>query len=605
LLVGRPAPAKTPAPTSSDSRARDAAQRGLEFLSKEAIAWQTANHCYGCHVQAVTLEAMTVGLHNQYQVRKPALDQILAGMTTGPGGSRGPNGLSVNGDPHHLIETAKDFGGAAFARYDEWVDGKVRDDLFTTARALLGFQNPDGSVRTTDQRLPVVAGPLQATSQALATWSQAYARSADDAWLSPMRRAEEFLMKSARAQSAKPIENIQEVNYALMGLLRAGARGSEATVIALAKSLAATQRKDGGFGFGTSDESNPLATGQTLYTLRLAGWSDNDTAIQRGTAWLISHQATDGGWSHAGFGKAEAMWAVLGLVSVDVLSIRISGVEDGAHVDGAPLLVAHASDNQGGAVSKIQIAIDDVPAASMAGPSIEFAWDTAKLEPGKHIIDAIATNARGKTSRRRIEVYAGNVYLTQIGSHYDDGGTVITARDIAAAALAHKLRLDVYAVDEKTGVPAKAKKVATLETKGQQGPVSLYWNGKDASGKALPRAKYIAAITLLSQDRALETEELLFLHDTPEAQREAFGEVQGALKDGDAPLANTKVDLVDEKGRTVQSVMSTDSGQWRFKNVDPGKYHVRVQKRGFEENDAPVTAAAKSESNADVQLTRH
>ena len=49
------------APERGDPKAREAAQRGLEFLVREATAWQQANKCYGCHVHSVTLEALSVG----------------------------------------------------------------------------------------------------------------------------------------------------------------------------------------------------------------------------------------------------------------------------------------------------------------------------------------------------------------------------------------------------------------------------------------------------------------------------------------------------------------------------------------------------------------
>src|SRR5688572_9440640 len=69
-------PTAIPATTATkaakgDPKARDAAQRGLDWLGQAARTWQDGHKCYGCHVQAVTMEAMTVGLSHQYTV-KPA-----------------------------------------------------------------------------------------------------------------------------------------------------------------------------------------------------------------------------------------------------------------------------------------------------------------------------------------------------------------------------------------------------------------------------------------------------------------------------------------------------------------------------------------------------
>src|SRR3712207_8587987 len=47
-------------------------------------------------------------------------------------------------------------------------------------------------------------GPMQATYQAMQTWRQAYARTADDAWLAPIRRAEDFIARKAASWEGKP-----------------------------------------------------------------------------------------------------------------------------------------------------------------------------------------------------------------------------------------------------------------------------------------------------------------------------------------------------------------------------------------------------------------
>jgi squalene-hopene/tetraprenyl-beta-curcumene cyclase len=67
--------------------------------------------------------------------------------------------------------------------------------------------------------------------------------------------------------------------------------------------------------------------------------------------------------------------------------------------------------------------------------------------------------------------------------------------------------------------------------------------------------------------------------------------------------ANTRVDLLDDKGNVVQSVRSTAQGNYRFKNVDGGKYKVRVQKDGFAAQEAAVEAAPKAApAKADIRL---
>ena len=100
-------------PRGGNEAARRGAQRGLEFVAREAIAWQGQHQCYGCHVQAVTFEALTVGRQHQYDVPRAQFDQVLFGLTDINGGHRHAGGLSVGGAPGHLIETARAFGGAS------------------------------------------------------------------------------------------------------------------------------------------------------------------------------------------------------------------------------------------------------------------------------------------------------------------------------------------------------------------------------------------------------------------------------------------------------------------------------------------------------------
>ena len=51
-----------------DPETRRAAQRGLAFLASASQAWTEKNKCFGCHVQAVTVEAFAVGKHHRYDV---------------------------------------------------------------------------------------------------------------------------------------------------------------------------------------------------------------------------------------------------------------------------------------------------------------------------------------------------------------------------------------------------------------------------------------------------------------------------------------------------------------------------------------------------------
>lgn len=588
---------------AGNPQARHAAQKGLDFLGKEASAWQQGHQCFGCHVQAVTLEAMSVGVHNQYSVPKSALDDMLNGMLRIPGGARRPRGFSYHDDS--LLAPSKAFGGAAFARYDQWVNSTVRDDLPRVAKELLEYQQQDGSIRLDWTNPPVGAGTIQGTFQAMQTWRQTYTRTADDKWLPPIRKAEKYIQAQVASWKQAPPANLQDANYALMALGAAGVGNAEESVQRLTRSVLASQNRDGGWGFQKGGESNAFATGQTLYALRLVGLTDRDPVVARGTTWLTSHQAEDGGWSHAGFGKAEAMWGVLGLVSVDVLTVAINGLQDGQHVDGVQQVAVEARDNQGGGVTQVELLVDDLRVFGACGSKLTYAWNTANLETGKHIVDAVAVNAKGQRSLRRIEVYAGSLYLTQLGSRFSDNGTVFSLRNIAPETVKGSVALEIHDVKEVEGLPKAGDKVyGTSQAAAAPGPMSFFWDGKGSDGKARPRGRYVAQVSFKDlAGKAVQTEELFFTHDTDEAQRANYAQVQGQLKlGGAAPAANTPVELVDDKGRVVQRTVSTEAGQYRFKNVDAGKYKVRISKRGFRAMEQDIQAGKAEEAEASANL---
>lgn len=590
-------PANTPA---GDPAARAAAQRGLAFVSREAVRWQTQHNCYGCHVQAVTFEALTVGREHRYDIADTEFRTVMRGLLDVPGGHRQPGGLSVggNGEP----TTSRTFGGAAFARYDASQGGELTDDLLAVAGQLQEAQQTDGHLQNDDTRFPVVEGPMQATTQALQTWRQAWARSADARWLAPMRRAEAWVQTRARALSDDPSAGTVPLNYAVMGLLAAGAQPSEAALTALAAQLRRRQREDGGWGYQPTGESNAFATGQTLHALRSLGASDDDAVVARGTRWLITHQGEDGGWSRGGSGKAEAMWAVFGLVSIDVMSASLEGLRDGEHVDGDRTLTGRAVDNNGAPVQQVDLLVDDVPVARACGSAVTWRLDSASLQPGVHTVDLVGTNARGQTTRRRVEVYAGAHYLVRAATQWRDGATEINLRNVAPAARSGSVRVLVR--PEREGATA----VWTHTQPAAQGPLQLTWNGRDTAGAAQPAGRYVAAITLLDPaGRPQHSLELPFVHEDTAARDARYGQVTGQLQaEGAQAAANAEVELVDASGRVVQRTMSNEAGNWRFRDVDQGQYRVRVRRAGFRAAEMPVSAApARASSVGTTQLQLH
>lgn len=581
-----------------DPRARGAAQRGLDFLAADTIAWQRQHDCYGCHVQAVTLDAMIVGRRHHFRVGEDDLREVLRGLLDVPGGARGANGFSVGGDPTHLVETSRSFGGAALAEYDEHVSGELEAELIATADALLEHQDPDGSVRSTDHRPPVVAGLMQSTGQAARVWRQAHARTADDRWLLPIHRAEEYIRARASQLTDESATDLQDLDYAIIGLLAAGATPNERVVTLLARSLRARQGEDGGWSFRAGGASDAFATGQALYVLRRLGAGTDDAALRRGVAWLTGAQNEDGSWSTGGDRRGEAMWAVLGLVSVDVMSLSVTGLEDGARATAPTTLEARAESAEGTAVRSLELRIDDVLVRRACAGSADLALDPSRLRAGAHRLDVVATDARGQVSRRRLSFYTGDHFLTSAGARFEGGRTIVSLRNLAPRAMESRVRLTVFRHEGERG-----ERVWHTTVPSAEGAMSLAWEGRSDGGEEAPRGRYLAELVLVdAEGRERHRVEVPFVHDTAEAQDARFGQVAGQIDFDDARVEGAQVELLDEGGRVVQTTTTTRSGRYRFRHLDEGRYRVRVRRAGFRDVEASVETAPASAGAADLEL---
>ncbi len=604
----------SPADAPETAAFRTSAQRGLTFLANTSRAWTQANPgCYGCHVHSVTMEGLSIGKHNRYDVSLSDLKLMATAMLN-----------NTQGVHTTTFTTARAFGGVAFARYDQLVDAALTDDLLKVARRLIDDQQGDGSVKVDDTRFPIESGVVQATFQAMQTWRQAYARTADDVWLTPLRKAEEYLQVRAAgrrlpvsgdapaSQRANDPEltggrpgidglSLQDRAYTLLGLTAAGVGSGEKLSLALQRALLQAQRRDGGWGF--NEASDAFATGQVLYALRSAGLSEKEPAISRGMTWLVERQQKSGGWGGAvstsgNSALGEAMWAVLGLVTVDVMSVAVTGVVDGQHVQPTMKLDVSAKDNRSGGVKRLELFVDDLPVHASCGAGLSYEWKTEGLSAGKHLLDVVATNAKGETQKRRFEVYAGDVYLTQLGSRFDAQRQVVevTARDIATSA--HEVLFEVLAVETKDGQPVPGKVVHTAKQAGKAGALTLSWDGKGAE-----KGRYFARVTVLGEAaKALHTEQLFVFNEREEVQRNTFAEVQGRVNLAAEDAANTEMELVDEKGRVVQTTRSTAQGNYRFKNVDQGTYTVRARKEGFKDLESSKVEAKPAAAPASVNM---
>ena len=239
LVCGGKDIARAAAP-KGDPETRRAAQRGLAYLARASAAWTQQHQCFGCHVQAVTVEAFAVGKHHRYDVQARDVDGMVKALLLG---------VTAGG-----ATTGAAFEGQAWARYDQWIDGQRTGELLKYAAQLVTLQQQDGSIPDDDARLPVTGGAMHTTYQAMQTWRQAYARTADDKWLAPIRRAERYLAAQSAQWNGKSDVYIQNINFALLGLVAAGVGPAEQSSLRLQRMLLARQNQDGGWALDRQDE---------------------------------------------------------------------------------------------------------------------------------------------------------------------------------------------------------------------------------------------------------------------------------------------------------------------------------------------------------------
>ncbi|MCB9750811.1 MAG: carboxypeptidase regulatory-like domain-containing protein [Myxococcales bacterium] len=569
---------------AGDSRTRDAADRGLAYLARASKEWTAQHRCFGCHVQAVTLEALATATSSQYRVATDDLEAMIKALEMGVTAGGRVTGVA--------------FEASAWARYDRFVGGAHTEDLLRYAGELVQLQNHEGAIVDDDARRPITGGTMQTTYQAAQAWRQAYARTADETWLTPLQRAEYYLQTVARSwPDGGEGVYIQDINFALMGLSASGVTRSEAASVRLQEMLLARQRNDGGFSLD-GPESDAFATGQTVYALKLAGFSDGHPAVARGLAYLLAHQEQSGAWStyrsnQTGSEKGETMWAVLGLTTVDVASITISGLIDGQRVKGRQRASISASDSKGREVVQLEALIDDRPLDAACGATLALDWSADELTSGKHILELVATTADGRKTRRALELYAGDVYLTQLGARFDPnaGATSITLRNVAHESDRGEIRLEVWSVDDQQQPKTRLHQQTLARA---PGPLEARWGGETDDGAPAGPGAYMAKLVFVDGDARLQEVQTLFFQGSSADQRASFGEIGGqlSLEQGARGSANTILELVDERGRVVQTTRTTEQGNYRFKNVIDGRYRVRTQKDGFRQLESEVEAAA-------------
>jgi ankyrin repeat protein len=169
----------------------------------------------------------------------------------------------------------------------------VRPSLATAvmARLLMARQNRAGDWPSHRQRPPSSYSNVTFTALGVRA-IQLYAHSSQKAELA------QHVALARRWFLAHQAVDTEERTYKLLGLKWSG--GDRGSILAAAKDLFSTQKDDGGWASLDGRDSDAYSTGQALVALHDSGEVPiTDAHWQRGIAWLMKTQASDGSWHTA------------------------------------------------------------------------------------------------------------------------------------------------------------------------------------------------------------------------------------------------------------------------------------------------------------------
>jgi len=253
-----------------------AVEKATALLEQQSHNFIRIGGCNSCHAQDLTSAAAALA-----RDRGLSAPKLIAQL---PESMRGL-------EPERVMDLgALGVGSAGWELFDFGMN-RIASTPYTDAivHFIQVMQTPEGHWRTPQgRRPPVNAGEHQ--TAALAIYSLAN-------FSTPAQKA---VSQRAIARAAAWLEqtqpnNTQDRAFQLLGL--AWAKADAAAITRSAKSLAASQRADGGWSQLPTMGSDAYATGQALYALAAAAKTPaSDPRYQKGVAYLLRTQAEDGSW---------------------------------------------------------------------------------------------------------------------------------------------------------------------------------------------------------------------------------------------------------------------------------------------------------------------
>jgi ankyrin repeat protein len=273
-------------PKARTTMIRESAQRAVDALQRSSRAFLEngfvrQEKCVSCHQQSLPGVAFGLARERGLRVDEHELGRQLHAQMNLMWGPAAELARQL-GEPFPAAPDDLGFGADALAalRYepDDTTDGLVH--------YILRVQRPEGWWAA-ERRPPMQDGALSATAWAVRAiqlfppaGEQPHVRDA-------LHRARTWLA------AQKPATHNERV-FQLLGLAWSGAEASQ--LQPYARSLAATQRSDGGWAQLPALAPDAWATGSALVALHKAGIAPPEAVFQRGITHLLQTQFDDGSW---------------------------------------------------------------------------------------------------------------------------------------------------------------------------------------------------------------------------------------------------------------------------------------------------------------------
>jgi squalene-hopene/tetraprenyl-beta-curcumene cyclase len=310
--------------SATPEQGRQAIERGLDFLQKDAVKWRQDRQCSTCHHGTMTVWAQSEANAQGYKVAAETLadnvkwtkDRLLERIDQ-PRDTR-PGWSMVNTPALYLSLMAQSVPQQAAVSADE---------LKRIAGHLVKHQEADGSwawssAPAKNRPPPVFESDEVATLLGYMALGPQVPKDASEK--SDVRDARE--KAAAWLAKATPTDTTQSAALWLLVKVQAG---EPAPVLQTAiDQFLGRQNADGGWGQLDDAASDAYATGQALYVLNLAGVKSDRAEVQRAVAFLVSTQKDDGSWpmirrGHPGVTPSDfvvpityfgSAWGTLGLL---------------------------------------------------------------------------------------------------------------------------------------------------------------------------------------------------------------------------------------------------------------------------------------------------